>query len=55
MPLTRAQIQKDYRDSQKAKGLKKIEIYVANNPEAERQLKDYVKKLNNKFNIMKFG
>lgn len=43
------------RAAKKAQGLKKFEVYIADNKEAEVDLKMYVSYLNQKYNMMKIG
>jgi hypothetical protein len=55
MALTSTERKRKSRANKAQKGLKRVEVYVANNKEAEVDLKMYVSYLNQKYNMMKIG
>jgi len=55
MALTNAEIKRNSREKKRLEGLKRFEVYIANNKEAEVDLKMYVSYLNQKYNMMKIG
>ena len=55
MKTINAQRCKAVREKKKLLGLKKIEVFIADNAEAKANLHMYVSYLNQKYNMMKIG
>jgi len=55
MALTSAARKRKSRANKAQQGLKRVEVYVANVPEAKADLTMYVSYLNQKYNMMKKG